>query len=71
MTVWIDDKPARLKVGDAVVVSHGHVNRNIDANLVRRIHLRPQQIEFQRRMHHADLCGMVAVAMMTAREAGY
>ena len=62
--------PFRVQLRNPVVESGGHIDRHLDVDLLRRIHLLAQQVELQMRMHRPDFGRMVTPAVMTGGKAG-
>jgi len=66
----IDFAPFRVGEGGDVVAPGGEVDGDGDARLMRRVHLGAEQVERQLRMHDPDLRRVIAVTVVTDREAG-
>jgi hypothetical protein len=62
--------PAGLFVGDHIVDTGSDIDGDTDIDLVTGIHLCPEQIEIQSRVHFPHLCGMITVSVMAAGKTG-
>lgn len=66
----VDFAPFRMILRGVVVDAGRQVDRHIDIDLLARIHLRAEKIEFQIRVHHPDAGRMVAHAVVAERKTG-